>query len=47
LPSLTKVAELKEKGIFCAPFGPSYVRFVTHLGFDDEALQSFIERISE
>jgi len=47
LPSLTKVAELKEKGIYCAPFGPSYVRFVTHLGFDDEALQAFTERISE
>lgn len=47
LPSVDKVAELKEKGIYCAPFGPSYVRFVTHLGFDDEALQAFTERISE
>lgn len=47
LSSATKVAELKEKGIYCAPFGPSYVRFVTHLGFDDEALQAFSERISE
>lgn len=46
-PSLTKVAELKEKGIYCAPFGPYYVRFVTHLGFDDVALQAFTERISE
>lgn len=47
LSSVTKVAELKEKGIYCAPFGPTYVRFVTHLGFDDEALQAFSERISE
>mgnify|MGYP006167245717 CR=1 FL=1 len=45
--ALDKVAELKEKGIYCAPFGPSYVRFVTHLGFDDAALQAFTERISE
>ncbi|WP_395618263.1 threonine aldolase family protein [Aquirufa sp.] len=47
LPSVDKVAELKEKGIYCAPFGPSYVRFVTHLGFDDEALQAFSDRIKE
>jgi threonine aldolase len=47
LPSVDKVAELKEKGIYCATFGPSYVRFVTHLGFDDSALQAFTERISE
>jgi threonine aldolase len=47
LSSVTKVAELKEKGIYCAPFGPTYVRFVTHLGFDDEALQAFSERIKE
>jgi threonine aldolase len=47
MPSVNKVAELKEKGIYCAPFGPSYVRFVTHLGFDDSALQAFTERISE
>jgi threonine aldolase len=47
LSSTSKVAELKEKGIYCAPFGPTYVRFVTHLGFDDEALQAFSERISE
>lgn len=47
IPSVNKVAELKEKGIYCAPFGPTYVRFVTHLGFDDVALQAFTERISE
>ena len=47
MPSDNIVAELKEKGIYCAPFGPSYVRFVTHLGFDDSALQAFTERISE
>jgi threonine aldolase len=45
--SVEKVAELKEKGIYCAPFGPTYVRFVTHLGFDDAALHAFSERISE
>ena len=39
--------ELKEKGIYCAPFGPTYIRFVTHLGFDETALQAFTERISE
>jgi N-methylhydantoinase A len=44
---VNKVAELKDKGIYCAPFGPSYVRFVTHLGFNDSALQAFSERISE
>jgi threonine aldolase len=47
LSSATKVAELKEKGIYCAPFGPTYVRFVTHLGFNDEALQAFSEKIKE
>jgi threonine aldolase len=47
LSSVEKVAELKGKGIYCAPFGPNYVRFVTHLGFDDEALQAFSERIKE
>ncbi|MFA9199438.1 MAG: threonine aldolase, partial [Aquirufa sp.] len=47
LASVDKVAELKELGIYCAPFGPTYVRFVTHLGFDDAALQAFTERISK
>ena len=47
LSSAEKVAQLREKGIYCAPFGPTYVRFVTHLGFDDAALQGFTERISE
>jgi threonine aldolase len=47
LASVDKVAELKELGIYCAPFGPTYVRFVTHLGFDDAALQVFTERISK
>jgi len=47
ISSAEKVAELKRKDIYCAPFGPTYVRFVTHLGFDDEALQAFSERICE
>ena len=47
LASVDKVAELGELGIYCAPFGPTYVRFVTHLGFDDAALQAFTERISK
>jgi threonine aldolase len=47
MSSAAKVAELKEKEIYCAPFGPTYVRFVTHLGFDDAALQAFTERISK
>jgi threonine aldolase len=47
LSSAEKVAQLREKEIYCAPFGPTYVRFVTHLGFDDAALQAFEERIAE
>lgn len=42
-----KVAELDSKGIKCAPFGPQYIRFVTHLNFDDEALLKFIQFINQ
>ena len=43
----TKVAELDSLGIKCAPFGPQYIRFVTHLNFDDEALSKFIKIIKQ
>jgi threonine aldolase len=43
--SLDQVAKLKSQGIFCAPFGPSYIRFVTHLNFDDVALEAFKDQI--
>ena len=39
--SADQVAYLKSKGIFCASFGPQYIRFVTHLNFDDVALDAF------
>jgi len=39
--SVDQVAQLKAQGIFCAPFGPQYIRFVTHLNFDDAALVAF------
>lgn len=42
-----QVAELKSKGILCAPFGPKYVRFVTHLNFDDVALAAFEAQINQ
>lgn len=45
LHSTVKVAELAQKGIKCAPFGAEYIRFVTHLGFDDSDLQLFEEYI--
>jgi threonine aldolase len=45
LKAYTKVAELDSMGIKCAPFGPQYIRFVTHLNFDDEALSQFIKII--
>jgi len=42
-----KVTELDSKGIKCAPFGPQYIRFVTHLNFDDVALSQFIQIINQ
>lgn len=42
-----QVAELKAKGIWCAPFGPQYIRFVTHLNFDDVALHAFQTQIMQ
>ncbi|MDF5689944.1 threonine aldolase family protein [Aquirufa aurantiipilula] len=45
LNSSSKVAELALKGIKCAPFGAEYIRFVTHLGFDDEDLNHFEKAI--
>jgi threonine aldolase len=45
--SVDQVADLKSKGIFCAPFGPQYIRFVTHLNFDDAALAAFKVQINQ
>lgn len=45
IDSPTKVAELKELGIKCAAFGAGYIRFVTHLNFDDAALRAFENQI--
>ena len=42
-----QVADLKAKGIRCAPFGPQYIRFVTHLNFDDTALAAFEQQINQ
>ncbi|MEY2894861.1 MAG: L-threonine aldolase [Bacteroidota bacterium] len=42
-----QVAALKVKGIRCAPFGPQYIRFVTHLNFDDVALAAFEIQINQ
>jgi threonine aldolase len=42
-----QVAALKAKGIRCAPFGPQYIRFVTHLNFDDAALAAFETQINQ
>jgi threonine aldolase len=38
------VAEIRQKGIACVPFGKHLVRFVTHLDFTDDDLMEF-ERI--
>lgn len=35
--------QLEQEGIMAVPFGPSLVRFVTHLDFDDRRLQRFQE----
>jgi threonine aldolase len=42
-----QVAALKAKDIWCAPFGPQYIRFVTHLNFDDDALAAFQTQINQ
>lgn len=38
---------LAEKGILAMPFGPTKMRFVTHLDFTDEDLKNTIKAISE
>jgi threonine aldolase len=45
IQAIDQVATLKAKGIRCAPFGPQYIRFVTHLNFDDAALVAFENQI--
>lgn len=41
------VAALSEKGLLSVPFGPSEVRFVTHLDFDDQMLDRASEILLE
>ncbi len=41
-----KVKELAAKGIKCAPFGPQYIRFVTHLDFTENHLEVFSDLMS-
>ncbi len=43
----TFLEKIKTKGINAAPFGPSTVRFVTHLDFTEEMLERVIEIINE
>lgn len=40
-----KVKELAALGIKCGPFGPQYIRFVTHLDFTDDHLEAFKAQI--
>jgi threonine aldolase len=40
-----QVQKLAIQGIKCAPFGIGYIRFVTHLNFDDEQLEAFEKQI--
>ncbi len=39
------VAQMKQKGIACVPFGKHLVRFVTHLNFTDDDLEEFERKI--
>jgi threonine aldolase len=40
-----QVAKLANQGIKCAPFGLGFIRFVTHLNFDDQQLEAFEKQI--
>ncbi len=40
-----QVVKLANHGIKCAPFGIGYIRFVTHLNFDDQQLEAFGKQI--
>ncbi|MTI20649.1 threonine aldolase, partial [Fulvivirga sp. RKSG066] len=37
--------KLKAKGVLAVPFGPSEVRFVTHLDYDDDMLEKTVQAI--
>jgi threonine aldolase len=41
------VQQAASKGILCVPFGKKLVRFVTHLDFDDDQLDTFEEILKE
>lgn len=41
-PASGFVKEMKARGIHCVTFGKYLVRFVTHLGFDDEQLEALL-----
>ncbi|MHA8066860.1 threonine aldolase family protein [Aquirufa sp. ROCK2-A2] len=43
--AVDQVQKLAHQGIKCAPFGIGYIRFVTHLNFDDEQLDAFEKQI--
>ncbi len=47
LTSAAYVPKLTQLGIMCAPFGPQYIRFVTHLNFGDEDLAQFEKLIKQ
>jgi threonine aldolase len=47
LTSAEYVPKLTQKGIMCAPFGPQYIRFVTHLDVGDEHLAQFEKLIKQ
>ncbi|MHA8050095.1 threonine aldolase family protein [Aquirufa sp. ROCK-SH2] len=40
-----QVQKLAQQGIKCAPFGIGFIRFVTHLNFDDQQLEAFEKQI--
>ncbi len=47
LTSAEYVPKLTQKGIMCAPFGPQYIRFVTHLNVGDDHLAQFEKLIKQ
>lgn len=46
-PASGFVKEMKARGVHCVPFGKYLVRFVTHLGFDDEQLEVLLASLPD
>jgi threonine aldolase len=46
IDKLTIIKNLEEQGVLCAPMGKDWIRFVTHLGIDREAMSHTEEVIS-